>query len=221
MKHKVTIVLSILHFFTMLYAIIQCPVETVPIHFNVVGEADNYSSKWLYLIFALLPFIIAGSFNLYLQKAPQNQNVQKNRKFEEQYVPMLALLFIVISWIFAVPVLFLKEFSLNTTLLTFIPLSLSLLFFWMAMIMPKVKYNRSFGLRVSWTLRNETVWRKTHRMMGYTASIGSLISIVLCIISLCIANPFISFFGIFFIILGGVIIPSIYAWHISKQEVSK
>lgn len=221
MKHKVALSLSILHFFAMLYAIIQCPIETIPIHFNVVGEADNYSSKWVYLIFAFLPFLIAGAFHLYLKKNPQDENAKKNRKFEEQYVPMLALLFIVISWIFAVPVLFLKEFTLNTTWLTFIPLSLSLLFFWMALIMPKVKYNRSFGLRVSWTLRNETVWRKTHRMMGYTASIGSLISIVLCIISLCMGTPYISLFGIFFVILGGVIIPSIYAWRISKQEVSK
>lgn len=221
MKHKITITLSVLHFFATLYAIIQCPNDIVPVHFNAFGEADKYGSKWFYLIFALLPLIISTLFALYLQKCPKNPNTQKNLKFEETLVPLLSLVFIVISWVFSVPVLFSSEMTLDPTWLALVPLLLGVILLWVALITPKIKPNRSFGLRVPWTLNNETVWRKTHRMMGYTSSIGALICIILSIVSLCTSLPLLSLFGVLFVILGGAIIPSIYAWYISKQEGSK
>lgn len=45
----------------------------------------------------------------------------------------------------------------------------------------KLKPNRYVGVRLPWTLKSETVWRKTHRVAGWLYTIVGLIAGVLCL----------------------------------------
>jgi uncharacterized membrane protein len=44
--------------------------------------------------------------------------------------------------------------------------------------MTTVKQNWTFGVRVSWTLSDEVVWRKTNRLGGYLFVLAGAITIV-------------------------------------------
>lgn len=47
---------------------------------------------------------------------------------------------------------------------------------WISSILPRLSPNRWSGIRTPWTLSSDTVWRRTHRLGGYTcAAAGFLI----------------------------------------------
>ena len=46
----------------------------------------------------------------------------------------------------------------------------------------KLKPNRYIGVRVPWTLRSETVWRKTHRVAGWLYTAAGLVAGTLCLL---------------------------------------
>lgn len=47
---------------------------------------------------------------------------------------------------------------------------------------PKIPYNRTLGLRISWTLDDEATWKYAHRMVGY-CGIPSALAMVVCYVS--------------------------------------
>ncbi len=78
----------------------------------------------------------------------------------------------------------------------------------------KLKPNKYMGVRVPWTLRSETVWRKTHRVAGWLYTVSGLI-----VAALCLFAPQRYFWEITVIWLVVIIFgPLIAAWQASRQE---
>lgn len=50
--------------------------------------------------------------------------------------------------------------------------------FVLGLIMPRLRQNGVAGIRTAWTLGNEEVWARTHRLAGYSMAIGGVITIV-------------------------------------------
>ena len=55
-----------------------------------------------------------------------------------------------------------KEFDLAF----FMPAMLGVMFIFIGNYLPKVKQNRTLGIKISWALNNEENWNKTHRFGG-------------------------------------------------------
>ena len=64
-----------------------------------------------------------------------------------------------------------KEFDLAV----FVPALLGVMFIFIGNYLPKVKQNRTLGIKISWTLNNEENWNKTHRFGGKVWVVGGLI----------------------------------------------
>ena len=47
-----------------------------------------------------------------------------------------------------------------------VPVLLGMLFLWVGNYFPKLRRNRTLGIKVSWTLGNEENWNRTHRFAG-------------------------------------------------------
>ncbi|MBO7748844.1 SdpI family protein [Paenibacillus sp. MWE-103] len=56
--------------------------------------------------------------------------------------------------------------------------AVGLLFAVMGNYMTQVRHNYMFGIRTPWTLANEEVWRKTHRIGGPLMMLGGLVALV-------------------------------------------
>ncbi len=49
--------------------------------------------------------------------------------------------------------------------------------FALGLIMPRLRQNGVAGIRTAWTLGNEEVWARTHRLAGYSMAIGGITTI--------------------------------------------
>lgn len=80
--------------------------------------------------------------------------------------------------------------------------------------LPKFKPNYTSGIKTPWTLANENVWKKTHRLAGPIWVIGGIIS---ALASLIVAtNITVIIFIIILVIL--VLIPTIYSFAIFNKK---
>ena len=49
--------------------------------------------------------------------------------------------------------------------------------------MPRIQSNFTFGIRTPWTIENETVWKKTHRLGGFGFCLGGILFLIAAVIS--------------------------------------
>ena len=49
-------------------------------------------------------------------------------------------------------------------------------------VMPLARSNFMFGVRTPWTLSNERVWARTHRLAGYTMTIAGLVIVAIALL---------------------------------------
>lgn len=90
----------------------------------------------------------------------------------------------------------------------------SLLLAGMGNYMTTIKPNWLVGIRTPWTLGNDVVWRRTHRLAGRLMVLGGLVSMVIIVLMpLSYALPiFVS------MVLLSTIIPAIYSYSYYRQE---
>lgn len=48
----------------------------------------------------------------------------------------------------------------------FVTVGVAILFFFIGLMLPKIKKNYTIGIRLPWTLHSEVVWDKTHQLGG-------------------------------------------------------
>ncbi|NBJ14310.1 MAG: SdpI family protein [Dehalobacter sp. 4CP] len=145
--------------------------DKVPVHWNAAGEIDGWGSAFQGAF--LFPLIMAAMLILlvFLPKVdPKKKNYSRMSKPYAIIVLVIMLFFMLIHF-----------GSLGTALGYFesfpslIQLGVGALFVVIGNYMGKLKHNYFAGIKTPWTLANEQVWYKTHRMAGPLWVIGGLI----------------------------------------------
>lgn len=210
---KITAGLCTVNFFAVIFAINQYLPDTVATHFNYKGIADGYGSKWNYLMFAILPIAIECIYEIYRRKS---QNAQGNQRLEDKLIPMVSLVFIAIGWLM-IPFNQVDHMNLKSGSALFI--LLGLLMAAISNYMGKIQPNRTLGLRLPWTLKSEVVWKKAHRINGFTGMAGSFMLIAFGIAGLfCPEKAFVlGMIGLALALVGVCIIPTVYSYRLYKR----
>ncbi|MCQ5365725.1 SdpI family protein [Anoxybacillus salavatliensis] len=160
-KHLFIIILIASSYVLSLLAIPFLPDE-VAIHWNVAGEADGFTNKWWGAL--LFPIFLTGivSLILFLPKVdPRKENYEK---FEKVY---RIFLHVFVLFLFSIHVVTLAyNIGIPVQVDVVVPIGVGVLFIALGNYMPKIKPNYFFGIRTPWTLENEEVWQKTHRVGG-------------------------------------------------------
>jgi uncharacterized membrane protein len=145
--------------------------DKVPVHWNAAGEIDGWGSAFQGAF--LFPLMMAAILILlvFLPKVdPKKKNYSRMSKPYTIIVLVTMLFFMLIHF-----------GSLGTALgyfnsfPSFIQLGVGALFVIIGNYMGKLKHNYFAGIKTPWTLANEQVWYKTHRMAGPLWVIGGLI----------------------------------------------
>lgn len=172
MIRKIAWTLAILSTIAMVAAIVFVLPDTVAIHYNVAGEADAWGSKWVYLLFGLIPLILIGVYEIYRRHRKEHPNY----RMEEKLIPVISMVFIPFFWIMLFSTV---ESQTHMQPRFFCPVIgiLGLLMVFLSNYMGKIRQNPHLGIRIPWTLKNEKVWNKTHRLGGITGVIGGSIMI--------------------------------------------
>ena len=209
-KNKIKVIISsIIILLPALFGIIMwndLP-DIITTHWGADGNADGLSGK-VFAVFGtpiiLLIFHFVCLLFTSLDKKQKDQN-QKALGMVFWILPIISLFTNGIMYRAA----FGKEFNLGL----FMPALLGAMFIFIGNYLPKVKQNRTLGIKISWTLNNEENWNKTHRFSGKVWVVGGLILLPSVFLPLTAMVWFTAC-----VIAAMVIIPMVYSYSIYKQH---
>ena len=175
----------------------------IAIHFSTNG-ADGWSSK-TFVVF-VVPFILLATHILSIFLTSLDPKCK-----DLKTIP-LYFTFLCVPIISNITMIFLYLNALNITFNTVILSNAlaGLVLIILSYIMPQLSPNHVIGIKLPWTINNETVWYKTHKLASILWTVGGII----LLINIFIKNIIIT--SIIFIIL--ILVPIIYSYILSKKE---
>jgi uncharacterized membrane protein len=147
----------------------------IPTHWGVSGAADAFSPKSFASVF-FEPMLALGIYAL-LIVVPFLDPKRRSLKLSfHAYNILIDAVVGMQAVVFAATMIaaYKNGFDVSKIIL----IAVGLLFAVIGNYMTTVKQNWTFGMRVSWTLSDEVVWRKTNRLGGYLFVLAGAITIV-------------------------------------------
>ncbi|MGL4731008.1 MAG: SdpI family protein [Clostridium sp.] len=180
----------------------------IPIHWGINGEVDNYGPRY----FIFLPSFIMGGIYLLFKFLPnidpRKYNYKKHKKAYENIV-FATIIFLFIMYLLTL----LTSLGYNLKIDKIVPFLVGILFIIIGNYIPKSKSNFYFGIKTPWTLSNDTVWKKTHRLSGKLFIVSGLI----ISISSIFFNSYILFIIIIINVISIALIPTIMSYIFFKN----
>ncbi len=205
--NKLPIIIILLSFLVGIYFYPQMP-DKMASHWNIKSEVDGYLSKFWGLF--LMPLISIGMYGLFLflpRIDPLKENVKKFEKYYHGFI-LVMLTFLLYIYVLTIAANLGFEFNMGILLMP----GLSLLFFYIGLMMEKSKRNWFIGIRTPWTLQNDKVWEKTHKLGSKLFKILSII--ILFGVFLPEFMFWITILSVFLI----AVIPVFYSYFVYRKE---
>ncbi|MES2177418.1 MAG: SdpI family protein [Gemmatimonadota bacterium] len=146
----------------------------MPVHWAMDGQPNGWMPRVIGAFVAPLGMIaIWVVLRVVPVIDPRRENYAKfERAYDITIAAALTLLFaihvITIAWSLGLPVPIARA----------APVLSGVLFLVIGNVMPLARSNFMFGVRTPWTLSNERVWARTHRLAGYTMTAAGLFMII-------------------------------------------
>ncbi|MGB6680873.1 MAG: SdpI family protein [Candidatus Bathyarchaeia archaeon] len=187
MFRKIIVGIIVLSFVIGIYVYPQMP-NMMASHWNTEGQVDGYMSKFWGLF--LMPFVIVGLSLLFIvipKIDPLKSNIEKFRIHYDRFIILL------ISYLFLIHIFIIAwSFGYRFNIQYFMMPALGFFFYYAGILTENAKMNWFIGIRTPWTLSNEDVWDKTHKIGGKLFKITGLITF---------SGTFFSKYAIFFILV--------------------
>ncbi len=166
-------------------------------------SAANVVAVWLYVCsvlteqnvdiasisFAFCAPVLAVAYIIYRAATIRNENIAKNAKYENRFLPGMIVFFMVLAWLLAIVTIRkdMQGFNLEDYLPGGAMVVIGAIIMLLGNVFGKLKQNFFFGFRNAATLISANVWKKTHRLNGVTAMIGGFVLMIAGV--LCVLNP--------------------------------
>jgi len=149
--------------------------DKVPSHWNVRGEIDAYQTRFWGAFFA--PSMTVAIYILMVIVPAIDPRRENYRRFSGAYNFLRWALVIFFGCIYAATILVAFGYPVNMSLL--VKAMVAVLFLIIGNFMGQFRHNYFVGIKTPWTLANEEVWQRTHRMAGKIWVAGGLICLLL------------------------------------------
>ena len=136
--------------------------EKMASHWNAQGEVDGYMQKGWALF--LMPGITVLLYLMYLlipRIDPLKKNIEKFRPYFDWFI---LLMIVFLAYIYSLTIAVNLGYVFNMT--TMILPAIGVLFIYIGFLVQHAKRNWFIGIRTPWTLSDDRVWEKTHRLGG-------------------------------------------------------
>lgn len=150
--------------------------ESMPIHWGVNGEADRWSSK-PFAVF-VLPLLILAIHGICIFASGKDFRDKK----QSPKVMGLVLWICPLLSVMANSLTYAISLGKEINVLFVVSLTMGTLFVLIGNYLPKCQQNRTVGIRIIWTLKNEANWNATHRFAGKVWVIGGLLLMALSLL---------------------------------------
>ncbi|MCW3085000.1 MAG: SdpI family protein [Bacteroidetes bacterium] len=149
--------------------------DQIPTHFGMNGQPDDYSGKAFGLL--MLPAINVLTYLLFLVLPKIDPRGKNYKLFADKYKIIRIIFHAFFTFIFFLTAFYALGNHFNLSLIMFY--GLLTLFLLLGNYIGNVRPNFFIGVRTAWTLSNEEVWVKTHRLTAKIWVFGSLIMMVI------------------------------------------
>ncbi|MBU1915504.1 SdpI family protein [Patescibacteria group bacterium] len=146
----------------------------VPIHWNMAGQPDDWSGPGFAAFF--FPALIIGMYLLLTLLPLADPYKDRYKEFGRPYGILRLALITFMTALYFISSLAGLGYEINISLI--VPLGVGLLFIVLGNFLPKFKKNWFVGIRTPWTLSDERVWTKTHRLAGKLFILGGLLMLI-------------------------------------------
>lgn len=185
--------------------------ERAPVHWNLAGEVDRYGSRLEVLLLMPAMMVFIWLLLRFLPRIdPRRQNFAKMAGTYELVITLtLLLLFALHGALIAVAL------GHQVPIDRLVPAMLGATFIVLGNVLPRARPNWWFGVRTPWTLSNDRVWTRTHRVAGYTFIIAGIGLLIVPFIGNLAARG-----AVLAITLVAALVPLAYSYIAWRQETS-
>ena len=186
--------------------------EQIPTHFDLSGEPDDWTDRFPGAF--VMPAMAAGVYLLLFALRRIDPRRAHYDRFEGTYWVILNVIAITMA---AFQVLSLGlALGWPIDMGRAITVTVGLLFVGLGNYLPRIRSNWWIGIRTPWTLENESVWRETHRVAGWTFVAAGLTLVAAGLFVPAGAREWTS--GVALAI--GVAVPFVYSYLAFRREVA-
>ena len=179
--------------------------EILTTHWGGDGNADGFQKKEV-AVFALPAVLCIVNLACLAITAYDNRNTTQNKKAVG-----------IVFWVVPVISVMTNGFMYATALgkhidaSAIMPILMGVVFLCLGNYMPKIKQNRTIGIKLPWTLSNEENWNKTHRLAGKVWVCGGILMLI------SVFLPASWMLGVLLAVSAlCVLIPSVYSYRIYR-----
>ncbi|MGI6767730.1 MAG: SdpI family protein [Bacilli bacterium] len=179
---NLSLVMLGLAFLIVIISLVFMP-DTVPIHYDLKGNIDNYGSKFLFLIMPTSALFIWFIFHLIAKFAFKDN--EANQKQIYLASACTTFVFIVLEIIFsALAFVNSDKKPIDNLIYPILNVALGISFIIIGNFLPKLTKNKLIGLRTPWSLYNDNTWNISQRYGGYIlVGIGFILIIATIFVS--------------------------------------
>ena len=185
--------------------------DRIPTHWGIDGKVDGYGSKnTIWLFFGIMVGI--NFLMILISKIdPKADNYKRFGRAFDIFRAAMTIFFAIILGV----TLIVSQGNNNIDMGKIIPIMVGVLFIVIGNYMPKFKQNYTMGIKTPWTLANENVWNKTHRVSGQLWMIGGIIFVILSIF----AEAKMLFVLLIVLVTVLSVVPIVYSYFVYKNEI--
>jgi len=183
----------------------------LPIHWNIDGQADGFGSKWTALLIPpIITAVLAIMFCALPLFAAQREGLSRSLAlYGAAWVAVLvifaavdaATIGVALGWAVPVPRVLVG--------------ALGAAFAIIGNALGKSRPNRFIGLRTPWTLKDEEVWIRTHRLAGIVMTVGGLVAFAAAFVPISARAHFLLLLGVVLVFL---LVPTLYSWLLWRSR---
>jgi len=211
-KKILSVILAVAPLLMVLSVYSELPAQ-VPMHWGIDGNVDRYGDKAeLFLLAGISIFTLVLMYGL-PKIDPKKGNYERFQGAYEWIILWIMAFFAIIMGLTLLETMNPGRFDIGRVICSMV----GVLFIAMGNMMPKVKRNFFTGVKTPWSLSNDVVWNKTHRLGGKCFVFGG----GLMILSGFSGSGKIMFAVTILVVVMIAIVPIVmsYIWY--KQEMQK
>jgi uncharacterized membrane protein len=153
--------------------------DSMAVHWGIDGTPNGWMPRPFGAFFAPVFMLVLGQFLRLVSRIDPRAdgNPRASRAYETIVVSVLLLLFACHGIVLAVAL------GYSVPVARLVPALVGALFIAIGSVMPRLQPNRWYGVRTPWTLSDDQVWVRTHRLAGASMT-GAGISMIVAAFAL-------------------------------------
>ena len=148
--------------------------ETMAVHWNAQGNPDGWMPRPFGAFFApALMLVLWGVLRGVRHLDPRQESYAR---FDGAYETIVAAVLVLVLATHGITIA--AALGYRVPIGRLVPSLVGALFVVVGNVMPRLRPNWWFGVRTPWTLSNDRVWARTHRLAGFSMAAAGVVTIV-------------------------------------------